>query len=268
MDVKRLARNYIKYPEYPLTGRHRLIFNWIPKNTNILLDGGCAFGYATRFYKKKCKIVYGIDANESFVNIAKERYSEINFLKCMLEKTSFKSDFFDVVVLSDVIEHVKDDLKSLNEMFRVLKPGGLLILTCPNRGLLSFMDCDNYAFFLRTKFPKFYRFIYKLKKGKYPEKINPGYEDKHRHYSLKDLSVLLNKSDFNYEITKVFRSGFFIDAVCTNLCFLIKFSIKSKYLSKLLHNLSEMDFWIPYGALSNSIVIKVKKLNKKQEFLS
>jgi 2-polyprenyl-3-methyl-5-hydroxy-6-metoxy-1,4-benzoquinol methylase len=44
----------------------------------------------------------------------------------------FKKNTFDVVTCSEVIEHVTDPQKAIAEMYRVLKPGGILFLTTPN----------------------------------------------------------------------------------------------------------------------------------------
>ena len=43
----------------------------------------------------------------------------------------------DIAVSTHVIEHVKDDLKAINELYRVLKPGGVALLTTPNRKRLT-----------------------------------------------------------------------------------------------------------------------------------
>ena len=44
------------------------------------------------------------------------------------------SDSFDLVFSHEVLEHVQDDQKAISEMVRVLKPGGRIVLFCPNRG--------------------------------------------------------------------------------------------------------------------------------------
>ena len=46
----------------------------------------------------------------------------------------FPENSFDLLLSHEVLEHVNDDLKSVQEMVRVLKPGGRLLLFCPNRG--------------------------------------------------------------------------------------------------------------------------------------
>jgi SAM-dependent methyltransferase len=50
------------------------------------------------------------------------------------EGLPYASDFFDVVFSNEVIEHVQDDRAAAAEMLRVTKPGGYVMLFCPNRG--------------------------------------------------------------------------------------------------------------------------------------
>ena len=44
---------------------------------------------------------------------------------------NFEDNFFDVIICSHVLEHVKDDQKAMHELFRVLKPKGIAILQVP-----------------------------------------------------------------------------------------------------------------------------------------
>ncbi len=50
-----------------------------------------------------------------------------------ITKSSFESESFDLVLCSEVIEHIPDSKTALAEMYRLLRPGGLLILTTPQR---------------------------------------------------------------------------------------------------------------------------------------
>ncbi|MHB1338731.1 MAG: class I SAM-dependent methyltransferase [Bellilinea sp.] len=46
----------------------------------------------------------------------------------------FPADIFDLILSHEVLEHVQDDRKAIHEMVRTLRPGGRLVLFCPNRG--------------------------------------------------------------------------------------------------------------------------------------
>jgi 2-polyprenyl-3-methyl-5-hydroxy-6-metoxy-1,4-benzoquinol methylase len=54
-----------------------------------------------------------------------------------IEDAGFDDDRFDVVVLSEVVEHLTDPRTLLNEVHRILRPGGLLWATTPNGSGLS-----------------------------------------------------------------------------------------------------------------------------------
>ena len=56
----------------------------------------------------------------------------------------FEDDSFDHVVCSEVLEHLADDLKAVRELYRVLKPGGTLVVTVPNADFPLAWDPPNW----------------------------------------------------------------------------------------------------------------------------
>jgi ubiquinone/menaquinone biosynthesis C-methylase UbiE len=153
--------SYSIYPEYPLTGRIGLAYNWIPAGARSLLDAGCAWGYATRFFAGKCPDTSGIEISDH-VEIARQRYPHIAFYQGSLESTPFADASFDVVVMSDVLEHVDNEIAALDEIARVLRPGGTFIVSTPRKGLFSWLDPYNYGYALRKTAPALYRLAYRL----------------------------------------------------------------------------------------------------------
>ncbi|MEM5773501.1 MAG: methyltransferase domain-containing protein [Anaerolineaceae bacterium] len=66
---------------------------------------------------------------------ARDSRQRIDQIVCAAgEDLPFLSDSFDLVLSHEVIEHVQDDQKVVREIIRTLKPGGRLVLFCPNRG--------------------------------------------------------------------------------------------------------------------------------------
>lgn len=57
-------------------------------------------------------------------------------IKMDLTDLKFEDNFFDIVICSHVLEHIKDDLKGMREIYRVLKPGGIAILQSPISAIL------------------------------------------------------------------------------------------------------------------------------------
>lgn len=274
-----INQEYSSWPEYDLKGRYKLAFNWIPQGINTFLDAGCAWGYGTRFFRQKSDRVYGLDPTKTFVEVAKQRYPDIVFVESELEKTPFESEFFDAIVSCDTLEHVRDEIACLNEMFRILKPGGALVITTPHKGLFSFMDPGNsiqwVEYFVKKNLSHFYRLAYRIRKGEYPEKIEyvkPIYDHDttHRHYSLADIREMLNKSNFqdNYIIEETFRSGLFIGVFTMNLDFYLSLFIKNKVKNFIINPflfLSEIDFWIPYNFIGYNIGVKIIKSSPIKE---
>ena len=259
-----MCRNdaFSEYPEHPLNTRIKLAYDWISNDTNTLLDGGCAWGYGTHHYRKKCNSVYGIEFRKDFVRTAKQRYPDINFTRGGLETCPFRSNYFDVVILTDVLEHVTYEKQALNEIYRIIKSESVLIITTPYKGLFSFLDPENYKFYLRKRINWLYKLITKLKKVDTSEKLLQSYENKHKHYSLSDFTAMLNGSKFknNYEIVKIFRSGLFVQVFTSNLEFILNYIVGKKISSVLIKPfqlLSRIDYWIPYLMFSYNIAIKI-----------
>lgn len=236
------------YPEHPLKGRGKLTYNWIPV-CETLLDAGCSWGYYARSYQDKAEKVFGIDPNNEFIKVAQKRYANITFINSLLENTPFISKFFDVIILNDVIEHVRNEMGCLNEIFRILKPSGILIITTPHKGLFEVFDPVNYKFRLN------------LNKNCQA----PGYENFHKHYKLKDLINLLNRTSFrnSIKIDNIFKSGLFVEVFTSNLFHIFDRLFGKKMAYKLIKPsefLSYIDYWIPYGNLSYNIAIKIIKM--------
>jgi 2-polyprenyl-3-methyl-5-hydroxy-6-metoxy-1,4-benzoquinol methylase len=97
-----------------------------------VLDVGCNDGYTASFIIKQQNEVYGVDIGKSDLMIAKKRGLKVKVCDITKGKLPYPKNYFDVVLLGDVIEHVFDTDMLLKNIYDVLKPGGFLLLTTPN----------------------------------------------------------------------------------------------------------------------------------------
>jgi|ERR1035437_3224902 ubiquinone/menaquinone biosynthesis C-methylase UbiE len=107
-------------------------------NGSDLLEIGCGYGSGSKLLNDtggKHKSYIGIDLSQDSISAANDEYSEFGkFFESDAETLPvFQKDTFDNVISFENIEHLKNPRKSLIEIFRVLKSGGLLILSTPNR---------------------------------------------------------------------------------------------------------------------------------------
>lgn len=114
-------------------GRRDIIYKLIKdyKRDTEILDIGCSIGALIGFLKGRgFKRLRGIDIDEKAIEICRQK-GIIDIRVADAEKTGFKNQQFDIVIASDVLEHIKDEGKALLEWHRILKSGGKLIVFVP-----------------------------------------------------------------------------------------------------------------------------------------
>ena len=100
-----------------------------------LLDVGCGTGLFLNEAGKKGYRTWGIDFDRENIRIARERYGLKNVYVMSIEDIAreFKDRRFDVVTFFEVLEHLDEPLEFLRKVKTVLKPGGYIALSVPNR---------------------------------------------------------------------------------------------------------------------------------------
>jgi 2-polyprenyl-3-methyl-5-hydroxy-6-metoxy-1,4-benzoquinol methylase len=153
------------------SGRHTIARRFLQISPgDTILEVGCHTGYFCRRYLiGRARKVRGIDIDQEAIEYAKATDGDEYYASCNSNALPFDDNEFDKVLCADTLEHVDDVEGTIEEVARVLRPDGLLVLTTPNR-FLDFLDPH------------------------YPE---------HRHYSLQELARIIP----GFRIERVHRSG-------------------------------------------------------------
>ena len=123
-----------KYSEQ-LEDRHRKTLEIFSKyRFERILDVGCGDGNFSMLIGEACKAkeVYGIEVSERGVEMARKNGVKCFQLDVDLEDFPFEDNFFDAVFAGELIEHLFDPDHFLDEVYRVLKPKGVFVLSTPN----------------------------------------------------------------------------------------------------------------------------------------
>ena len=134
-----------------ITRNSRRIMSKKHADVNVLnglkcLDVGCGGGILSEPLSRLGAIVMGIDASEMAIQSAiahsKKSRLDINF-KCMSTGDLIKSNKpsldnqFDIIIVSEVIEHVSNRALFLSDIAKLSKPGGLVVFTTINKSILG-----------------------------------------------------------------------------------------------------------------------------------
>jgi SAM-dependent methyltransferase len=100
-----------------------------------ILDIGCSVGHFLDIAGKNGWKTLGLELNEKAVSHARNVLG-LEVRSQVLEDAGFHAESFDCVTLWGVIEHLKRPIEVLKEIFKILKPGGVLLTFCPNAASL------------------------------------------------------------------------------------------------------------------------------------
>lgn len=181
-----------------LTGRHKKCIDFCGKvKDKRILNIGCYNGWFEKFMLKKgCDEIIGIDVNDKILQYAQKTVGGVKFIKASVFDIEFPNNYFDLVTMFDVIEHLPrgEEVKALKKTYQILKKRGELFISIPANNFLSNI-------------------------------LDPVWYFGHRHYSQKQLNWLLEEAGFKigeveyggrfYELFSIvllyFLSGFYIE---------------------------------------------------------
>jgi SAM-dependent methyltransferase len=197
-----------------------------------LLEVGCFQGALLEDIKKdftECEIV-GVEYDRNSLDYIVSKNLQIPLLCFDLSESILPNERFDVIVALNVIEHIKDDNNALAQCYRMLKPGGLIILEVPAgeklydsydkyvghyrrydmSGFISLVENNSFSITMKTHlvflaYPLFW--LSKMINNRKVYSDNDGQELVRNRIALANNNIFLNIS---LKIDKLIRKFFYI----------------------------------------------------------
>jgi SAM-dependent methyltransferase len=236
------------------TGQAHLAATWLPRG-QCLLEIGCSTGYLTRHFLGRAEQIFGLDVNIAAVGLARARYPSIPVVCSDVEHLPFADDSFDAIVMLEVIEHTGSDVAAVAEVRRVLKVGGVLVLSTPHAGAFAFLDPYNLKRAIQRRFPLAYGAAERLARfesGQFTDNL-----ERHRHYRLEELVTLLRR---DFEIRAVYRGGLLLYPVIAASISIITRLWNSPMVVHWMYRLLNWDFRRRFGRLSYNVMILAERI--------
>jgi SAM-dependent methyltransferase len=128
--------------------RVRTIFEWVdPQDDHLILDCACGRGFYLNMFRyvSACRLV-GLELEWPVIQKAQRNAGHLPAI--MLNNANiyalpYADNAFDAVILSEILEHIERDVDGLREVLRVLKPGGVVVITVPNANYPFWWDPIN-----------------------------------------------------------------------------------------------------------------------------
>lgn len=116
--------------------RYEIILDLLNKyaiNQNLkILDCGCGVGnLLIKLKKNGYNNLFGSDFSKESVKLSKKNLNRNIFKGDLTKISDFEKNTFDIIICSEVLEHIEDDLLAINNLYKLLNKNGLLIITVP-----------------------------------------------------------------------------------------------------------------------------------------
>src|SRR5206468_10567129 len=129
--------------EYEHLHRYQFALRWA--RGKRVLDLAAGSGYGAALLSRVAEAVWAVELDEQAVSHARSCYSapSLLFLRSDVRELPIRSASLDVVVALEVLEHVLEQERLIGEIARVLRPGGVALISTPNRATYS--EARNYS---------------------------------------------------------------------------------------------------------------------------
>jgi SAM-dependent methyltransferase len=205
-------------------GRWGRARRWLPGDALRVLDVGCSFAYGSAAIQAggpDGRVVVGVERDPEHLAGARERFPWITVLEGDATALPVPEAVADAVTMLDIVEHVDRPEAAIAEARRVIRPGGVLVVSVPHRGLLHRLDALNVYASLRKRRPRWPPLEAATESG--------GHE--HRHFTVQELAELLRP---HFVVERVVRTGLGLQELVHLGLLLLRVPLKAERVTRAL----------------------------------
>ena len=184
--------------------------NYLPKD-ELILEAGCGLGPKVLFFREKGYRIVGVDFVFSALSRLKKYEPETRIASCDIHACPFPDNTFGAYLSYGVVEHFPHGCQdAVHEAYRVLKPGGVIVILVPARNLLNrfIHDPDNLLHKLRRQ-----SWIRKLA-GKPEYQASEESELYMKLHGRREMREILQKAGFKILLEKPVGHSFSLYMLC------------------------------------------------------
>ncbi len=251
---------------------YELAMRMCSADTRTILDYGCGSGsfLAWIAHKREFLKVCGIEVNPELMAAAKASGVPAHFVRIEPgQEVPLEDNSFDYVTILDVLEHTGDEGFVLGEIYRLLRPSGVLVITVPHKGLTAWADRSN----LKFNFPRLHRTLYKFLKNCSAEEYSKRFLDTstslignitrsespfHKHYTKGEICRILGEE---WRVEAIHYYGVLLPLLEISALVLERLIPRYRQaIARIIERILHLDYSLRAGPLSYHILIKATSL--------
>ena len=210
---------YINYQNY---WNKNILDSVFHKRNSFVLDCGCGIGKMLTTLSQSYDRVYGLDLSADMIGANSKDKENVKLVRGDMQGMGFKDESFDLVICKGSLHHLAAPAEAIGEIHRILKKGGLFIISEPCR--------DNAI----------WRAI-----GCLYVNISKNFSSQHCVFNLSSLKEMLRQNSF--EVQRICRFGFLGFPLCgiAHQFPLMKFIPFSDFFSRILISIDDIFVKLP-----------------------
>jgi SAM-dependent methyltransferase len=245
-----------------LPGRPRLLSyvgrwgrarRWLPADAKRVLDVGCAWGYGSVAIAARAprdRTIVGVERDPDLLARAREAFPGLPMIDADAADLPLPDSSVDALLLLDVIEHLDRPGSVLEEAHRVLRPGGVLVVSVPHRGPTRWLDALNVYAELRRRRPSWPP----LEAG-----VVATEGEHHRHFAAAELRSMLEPG---FAVERIARTGVGLQELVHLAIIALRVPLRAPRLARALmpaHFFAYvLDDMLPTGPLGYHLAVRAR----------